>query len=93
MGKLKMGVPGTETYPKKIWEKKKDNVILVVDKQTCKFRDKEAFDWVLGVAVDFLNNVIIFWKHYHWYLKKIIWFLVDFSMCWHEKNLDERGQG
>ena len=39
-----MGVPGTETYPKKNLRKKKDNVILVVDKQTCKFRDKEAFD-------------------------------------------------
>ena len=43
---------------------------MVVKKKTCKFRDKEAFDWVLGVAVDFLDNVIIIWKHYHWYKKK-----------------------
>lgn len=92
-GKIENGGPWNWNLPQKKFEKKKDNVILVVDKQTCKFRDKEAFDWVLGVAVDFLNNVIIFWKHYHWYLKKIIWFLVDFFMCWHEKNLDERGQG
>ena len=59
---------------------------MVGEKLTCKFRDKEAFDWVLGVAVDFLDNVIIIWKHYHWYLKKIIWFLVYFFMCWHKKK-------
>ena len=84
-GKIENGGPWNWNLPQIIWEKKMDNVVLVVEKQTCIFRDKEAFDWVLGVAVDFLDNVLIIWKHYHWYLKKTIWFLNKFKNFQHKR--------